>query len=308
MTNVSGAIWRRRMQDLSRNVGKSHAPLFAPLVFGAAAQIEAISVPEMVRNSTRLRKNVSELRRMLGLSAVVCTVPSLMEVEALGAAVNSEVWPPVLSPEPGFDFTGIAIDPARLQSSPRLAASIDMVRQCAGADRDEPVISVALTGPATLAAQLRSASSVGGAIDDGAIYECVGSLLAVLVRLYAEAGVHLIQFHESLAPGTAEDDWKTVLGTAGNVARFHRIPPVLVYEQGVPEIVWPMQAIPCFPERAQIQGARAYALALPSDPVQWDLLPGDELDARVMTSTGDLRPDFPLPDLMAHVRRVCAVV
>jgi len=292
------------MQDLSRNVGKPHAPLFAPLVFGAAAQIEAISVSEMVRNSTRLRKNVSELRRMLSLSAVVCAVPSLMEVEAMGGAVNSEVWPPVLLPDPGFDFADIAIDPAVLQSSPRLAASIDMVRQCAVVDRDEPVISVALTGPATLAAQFCSANPERGAIDDGVLYEYVGGLLAALVRLYAEAGAHLIQFHESRGPGDAEDCWKGALGTAGNVGRFHRIPPLLVYEHGAADAVWPMQAVPCVTSSSAVSVSRAHAHAWSGDPANWGSLPGEQHNARVVTSVSEVPPAISLADLMSHVQRV----
>lgn len=301
MEQLPGAVWKRRMQELARNVGRPHAPLFAPLLFGAAAQIEAFSVPEMVCNPTRLRKNLSELRRMLGLPAVVCAVPSLIELEALGRPVDAEVWPPRLVGGAGFALVGSDVDPGALLSSVRLAASIDVVRQFA-ADSSEPVIVAALTGPATLVAQLRSAGVAG---DDEALYEFVGCLLATLVRLYAEAGAHLIQMHESHGPAEAREHWQGALGTAGNVARFHRVPPLLVFNEGVAETAWPMQAVPGIAATAEKPPARAHAQAWVCDPARWGPLPGGEQNERLVTSTAEVASDFALAELMRHVKRVC---
>lgn len=303
MNPIPGAVWRRRMQELARNVGKPHAPLFAPLLFGVAAQIEALAVAGMVRNPTRLRKNVSELRRMLALPAVVCAVPSLMELEALGVPVNAEVWPPQPVTGAEFDLAGAALEPAALLASERLAASLDGVRQFAVADNSEPVIAVALTGPATLVAQLRSARAGG---DDETLYEFAGRLLAVLVRLYAEAGAHLIQLHEAQGPGDAQEPWKGALGTVGNVARFHRIAPLLVYAEDVPDPVWPMQAVPCIPSPGEKPPARAHAHAWVGDPARWGALPDGQKNERVVTSAAEVPADFALAELMNHVRRVCA--
>lgn len=290
------------MQELARNVGKPHPPMFAPLLLGVAAQIEALAVPEMVRNPTRLRKNVSELRRMLELPAVFCATPSLIELEALGVPVNAEVWPPQQQSAAAFDLRAARLEPGALLASARFAAAVDVARQF-GADSSEPVIAVALSGPATLVAQLRSANAGG---DDETIYEFVGRLLAVLVRLYAEAGAHLIQLHESQTPGDAEEHWKGALGTAGNVARFHRIPPLLVYAEGVNEPLWPMQAVPSIFSPAEKPPARAHAHAWSGDPLRWGALPGGQKNERVVTSATEVPADFALAELMNHVRRVCA--
>lgn len=301
MDTIPGALWRRRMQEMARNVGKPHPPMFAPLLMGVAAQIEALAVPEMVRNPTRLRKNVFELRRMLELPAVFCAVPSLIELEALGVPVNAEIWPPRQVPGAEFDMAAARLEPETLLASERFAAAIDVVRQF-GADSSEPVIAVALTGPATLVAQLRLANAGG---DDENIYEFVGRLLAVLVRLYAEAGANLIQLHESQTPGDAEEHWKGALGTAGNVARFHRIPPLLVYAEDIVEQSWPMQAVPSI-SSTEKPPARAHAHAWSGDPLRWGTLPGGQKNERVVTSATEVPADFALAELMNHVRRVCA--
>lgn len=301
MDPIPGAVWRRRMQELARNVGKPHAPMFAPLLLSVAAQIEALAVPEMVCNSTRLRKNLSELRRMLDLPAVFCAVPSLIEMEALGAAVNADVWPPLQRAGAAFDLASVNLEPEALLVSERLAAAIDVVRQF-GADSSEPVIAVALTGPATLVAQLRAFNAAG---DDEAVYEFVGRLLAVLVRLYAEAGAHLIQLHETQTPGEAEEHWKGALGTAGNVARFHRIPPLLVYAEEICEPLWPMQAVPGIASVAK-PPPRAHAHAWTANPLRWEVLPGGQKNERVVTTSAEVPVDFALAELMGQVRRVCA--
>ena len=270
-----GSLWRRRMQDLSRNVGKPHAPLFAPLTLAASAQIEAISVDEMVLDATRLRKNVSEMRRILGLEVVVCAVPSAMERECIGATVTSD-------------------------SHPRLAASLEAVRQIASADSSEPVLVAALTGPATLLAQMRAA---GADRDSEAAFDAIGGALATLVRLYAEAGVHVLQLHESVLPDEADlDHWKGALGTAGNVARFHRVPALLVLQSAPPSLSWPAQMVAC-PTHAQHAGAmpRAHGRAWSADPASWPRLPGDNAGERYVTTVADLPADMPVAMIKSWV-------
>lgn len=300
---VTGAVWRKRMQDLSRNVGRPHAPLFAPLALAAAAQIEAIPVAEMVRDATRLRKNASEMRRILGLSAVVCAVPSAMELEAVGAAVSDD-WPPRVIGVPG----GVLgeLDVAAITASPRLRASVEATRQIAAADASEPVLVAALTGPATLRAQLRTA----GALTDAETgYDYVGRLLATLARLYAEAGVHVLQLHETVLPDEAEvDEWKGALGTAGNVARFHRIPPLLVFDNAGLAPPWPAQAVAC-PTPQQHAGAmpRAHGRAWSVGVSAWPpgQLANEAASERYVTTVADLPADTPVASLKASVERVC---
>jgi len=284
---VTGSVWRKRMQDLSRNVGKPHAPLFAPLALAAAAQVEAIPVAQMVRDATRLRKNVTEMRRILGLDAAVVCVPSAMELEAVGAQVSSD-WPPRVVGGPAAAFGEIDVDALALH--PRVHASLEATRQIAAADTSEPVIVAALTGPATLLHQLRAADvSIGS--DTG--YEYVGRLLATLTRLFAEAGAHVLQLHESVSIHEDDvDEWKGALGTAANVARFHRVPPLLVLSADCVPPAWPAQTVAC-PTLGQAgTTSRAHGRAWGIDPDAWPTLGGETAGERYVTTTADLPADL----------------
>lgn len=300
---TSAAVWRRRLQELARGAGKPHEPMFAPLLLGVAAQVDAITVQDMVRDATLLRKGVADLRRMLRLSALTCAVPSLMEFEALGGKVDASVWPPRAIAGSTLGLSALDLEPDALQRAARLSASVDAVRQLATADTSEPVIVVALTGPATLVMQLRAAAPAGG--DAEALYELAGRLLAVLVRLYCEAGAHLVQLHEQVLPGADKDHWKGALGTAGNVARFHRVPSLLVMAEELSPPAWPPQAVPCPAlDAAPLPASRAQAQCWRADPPAWPVVPRQAGPARLITTASDLPTTLPLAELLAQVQRV----
>jgi acetophenone carboxylase len=270
------------MQDLSRSVGKPHAPLFAPLLFGVSAQIESIAPEAMARDATRLRKNVGELRRVLGLDAVYCVAPGEAEARAIG---------PV----------GAEVSTETVARDENIAASLEAVRQWQ-ADASAPVIVAALHGPMILLKKLRAA---GCDASDEASLQHIGRGLAAIVRAFAEAGVHAVQLHDE-APGSEVlvELWKGALGTAGNVARFHRVPPLLVVG-GATINGWPAQAIPC-PTREQHAGAlsRPHGRAWSAEPDQWSRLPGEAAAERIVTTVAEVRGDIEIGALLANVRRI----
>jgi len=275
-------MWRKHMQDLSRGVGRPHTPLFAPLLFGVAAQLEAIAPEAMAQDPTRLRKNVGELRRMLRTDAVFCSAPSDAEATLLNAV--------------GTDLT-----PEQITAHPRLGASLESIHQWQ-ADLSEPVIAAALTGPASIAAALRAS---GCHEDPELLFDHIGRGLAVIGRLFCEAGIHLLQWHETVAPAGEEIDfWKGALGTAGNVARFHRVPPVLVLNTASTP-PWPPQAVPC-PSTSQHANPmpRPHGRAWPSEPEQWLALPGGDTNERLVTTLAEVPTQTNAATLLADVRRV----
>lgn len=274
-------MWRKRMQDLSRAAGRPHVPLFAPVLFGVSAQIEAIDPQEMARDATRIRKNVGELRRMLKTDVVFCCAPGDAEAQAIGASVGE-----------GID--------EQLARHERIAASLEAVRQWQ-ADVSEPVVGAALQGPASLVAALRRA---GATEDDESAFDRVGRGLAALARLFCEAGVHLLQWHETVPHSEEQSDfWKGALGTAGNVARFHRVPPMLVMDTASPP-AWPAQAVAC-PTLDQHAGPmpRPHGRAWSSDPAKWPALPGETASERIVTTVAEVPAQVDVAALLAEVRR-----
>lgn len=272
-------MWRKRMQDLSRSAGKPHTPLFAPMLFGIAAQIESISPQAMASDPTKLRKNLGELRRILGLDAVYCLAPGEAEAKALGP-VGSEV---------GLES---------IVRQANIAASLEAVHQWC-ADASEPVIIAAMHGPATL---LKSLRVEGCEAADAAALRHVGRGLAAIVRAFAEAGVHVVQFHDDAPPAGAVEAWTGALGTAGNVARFHRVPLLLVLASAAVDPP-PLQAIPCPTRDQHPPTSRPHGRAWPAMPDQWSRLPGDTATERIVTTVAEVHGDTTIASLFAGVRR-----
>lgn len=275
-------MWRKRMQDLSRGVGRPHPPLFAPMLFGIAAGIESITPEAMAHDGTRLRKNVGELRRMLRTDTLFCCVPGAADVDAVRASRGPDLA-------------------TRIVTQPRWAAALDAARQWQ-ADTTEPLVVAALPGPATLVRGLRQGGLDG---EDELLFEEVGAALAALARAFCEAGTQVLQWHESVPPDEHQiDHWKGALGTAGNVARFHRAVPLLVVD-APSSPGWPPQAVAA-PTSAQHPGAmpRPHGRAWGADPNQWPELPGEGTTERIVTTTGEVPAAIEIATLLAQVRRV----
>jgi acetophenone carboxylase len=285
------------MSGLARGVGKPHSPLFMPLLHGVAAEIDALPVVDFVNDATKLRKGLSELRKVLGTCAIICAVPSAMEAEALGAEVGMEVWPPVVGRGPGAAISGIDDPVATLLENSRVRASLDATRQLADLEPGDVVLAAVLTGPATLLAQL------GMSAPDEDIYEFIGRAIAGLARLYAEAGIHALVLHEAVVP-SAFDAWRGALGPIANMARFHRVAPLLVFEREPPaDDAWPAQLVACPPAgQGGSFAGRAHGLAWPGDPAAWgDALPDGDDNTRVVLTTGEPGSDVRIETLRTQI-------
>ena len=281
------ALWRRRLSELGRGVGKPHGPLFAPLLYGVSAQIEALPAAEVTADPTRLRKALLELGRVLGTSALYVSAPSCMEAEAFGATVDRTTWPPKITAPVEEGALALTEFDDVWSASPHLDASLEVAARLAAEGADDALPLAALTGPATLLAEAFGNAAIGA--EEG--YDFAGRALSALARRYAQSGVAGFLVCERVAP-TDPAAWKAALNTLGNVAKFHRLPVLLSFGADVaPE--WPASMVPC-PNEAP-GGAKPFGLTIAADPAAWtaDGLAG----ARVLVSSGEVRADFPIDAL-----------
>ncbi|HLY58773.1 MAG TPA: hypothetical protein VKS60_24640 [Stellaceae bacterium] len=283
MNNAARVPWRRRMSELSRGVGKPHPPLFAPVLWSVACQVEAMEPAAFTADPTKLTRGLVELARALQLEAVVTACPAGMEAEALGAAVDRNSWPPRAIAGTGRKLLDTEDFETIGTRSPALNAAIEATRRIAARERDETVILVALTGPAALQAELAAPS------DEPVAYETIARALAALTRGFAEAGANAILLCERMLPAD-DEGWTGAMRTIANIAKFHRIPTLLSFgDRSSPEI-WPGFVIPCPASGSALPQARPCGVAIDPDPGRWSQAMADAGDARIAVTSAEVSP------------------
>lgn len=278
---IEGADWRRRLTDLGRGAPKPHPPLFAPMLFTAAADIDAINPSEFAGDPTKIVKGASELTRMLGLKVAFTGVPCGMLAEAFGASLDRVTWPPKFVAAPSVDVADIADFENVWQRSPLLAASLESTKRLAGVVNG-PMIFVAFEGPARLCSDLFPNEGLSERTADFA-----GRTLAALLREFAQAGVAAIVLVEG--DGFGSELWNGAARTIGNVARFHRLPlfAFTVSSAAGSEITPPL--IPCVAPGMRPPGPRPYAIVLPKEADNWGNADISATDAKLLTTKGEVR-------------------
>lgn len=290
------APWRRRLSELGRGVGKPHAPLFAPLLYGVASQIEALPPAEVTADPTRLGKCLVELKRVMGTSVLVTAAPTGMEAEALGATVDHQTWPPKITAFANQGVLALADFDDIWSRSEALSASLEVTKRLASTQSGEPVLLAALAGPAALLRELL------GDADGHEAWEFAGRALSALSRQFAQAGAHAILLVENAVPANAEG-WSGALNTIGNIARFHRIPALLAFRADEP-VNWPASNIACPSIANESALAKPHGLTVSADPAQWGELAGATGSARVVVTASEVAADFSIEAL----REACETV
>jgi acetophenone carboxylase len=286
--------WRRRLSELGRGVGRPHAPLFAPLLYGVAAQIEALPPAEVTADPTLLAKNLVELGRALGTAALVVVAPSALEAEALGADVDRDTWPPrIIAPAASTvletaDFDGL------WSRAEGLDASLEACRRLVSTQDAETPLIAALTGPAALLEDL-----FGGTPEAPEAWDFAGRALASLAREFAQRGAAALLLCERRPPAVPAA-WSAALGTLANVARFHRIPALLAFDDAAPED-WPSATVACPPPGMAPADDRPHGLVVPAEPADWTDLAACRGDARVIVTAREVPADTPFELLVDQV-------
>lgn len=285
------APWRRRLSELGRGVGKPHAPLFSPLLYGVAAQIEALPPADVTADPTRLGKCLVELRRVLGTASFIVSAPTAMEAEALGATVDREVWPPKIVDVAPQDVIALTSFDEVWPRSEALAASLEITQRLAKTLTGEPVILAALTGPASLLAELLGEDASPG--PDA--YEFVGRALSALSRQFAQSGASALLICERRLPSDLVG-WNAALATIANIARFHRIPALLAFDDVVPA-EWPAATLACPAPEYEAAMQKPHGLTVSRDPQSWAGLVGNTGSARAVFTAREVAADFSIEAL-----------
>jgi acetophenone carboxylase len=284
MSAADNVPWRRRLSELGRGVGKPHAPLFAPLLYGVASQIEALPPAEVTADPTRLGTCLAALRRATGTAPFVVAAPTGMEAEALGAVVDRQTtWPPQVTAGAGDGVIELADFDDVWARSEALAASLETCKRLSATQQNEPVLLAALTGPASLLSEL-----LGGGAPAAAAYEFAGRALSALSRQFAQSGASAILLCERVPPADVAA-WTAALNTIANIARFHRIPALLAFDAGLSPTEWPSATVAC-PSIGQ-QGVvreKPQAPVVAPHPAAWADLPGTTGTARAVFTARDV--------------------
>jgi acetophenone carboxylase len=273
---------RARVRLLARS-GRAQPGLFAPLVLAQAAEIEALPLEEFLGNPTKLAKGLIALHQALATDAVVTAGADGLLAEAAGAELDWSTYPPAVVSPPA---TGGSLPPEladRAAAHPRVEAAVEATARLATTVPGDPVLVAALTGPATLAAQLGGEWFAGAAGEGNpeveAFMEAVGQVALAVTRRFLEAGANLVVLVEEKAPPEpVQEAWRSAVTPLANVTRFHQGAPVMVFESAAAD---PAASPPtiglCAPEGATVAGPanRVRGVALPPDPKQWTAPAGE---------------------------------
>lgn len=293
VSEIAGIDWNRRMADLGRGAPTAHPPLFAPMLFAVAAEIEAIAPAEFVSDPTKIVKGSSELSRVLGLRAAFTGVPCGMVAEALGARLDRSTWPPKAAAPSSDVVTDVDSFAHVWPRSPLLAASLEATRRlaCAG---NGPLPFIALDGPGRVARQLFPEEGLSERTS-----EFAGRALAALVRDLAEAGAGGVVLVDE---PTEQPAYRiSAMRTIGNVARFHRRPLFSITLGAATEE--PPTAIPCVENASGRPAARAFGTVLPAAPAAWAAV-AFEAPGRLVTTAEEVSHANSIETLTSAVRSV----
>lgn len=206
-------------------------PLFLPIVFSHAARIENLPLRAFLPNPTKITQSLRQLRAHLRSDGVTCYFDPFLEAGALGAVLE---WGPAAAASIRWPRNPLNCDSPSADELPkrgRIPVAVEVIRRMKSLLRDEALLTVGLSGPFSLAAQLaRSASNAGSEqnIPPSAI-ELASATITPIATAFLEAGANAVFLREDV-PRAKENlqDWASHLATTVNIIRFYEALPVLL--------------------------------------------------------------------------------
>ena len=272
-------------------------PLFLPIVFSLGAKVENVPLGVFLWNPTKISSALRQLRTHLRADGVACYCDPYLEVEALGATLQSKAddqAPTIHWPHPvriGELPEGLR-SPEEAAISGRVPVAVEVIRRMKALANRDFLLMAGVTGPLTLAARITQLEKRGflrwDDISEAAL-ELAGSVATQMASKFLEAGADLIIIQEKIVPAlSAEscDAWANLLGPTINVVRFYEALPLLLFLCGpFPQEHWNMilrqnwNGVKCAPADVITSRRRkglpedegtAFGIALPLDAVGLD--------------------------------------
>lgn len=206
-------------------------PLFLPIVFSHAARIENLPLRAFLGNPTKIAQALRQLRSYLRSDGVTCYFDPFLEAEALGATLE---WGSGAQPSIRWARNPLDGDLPPADDVPkrgRIPVAVEVIRRMKSLLRDETLLTVGLSGPFSLAAQLMRPALNAGSEEKipASALEFASAALTPVATAFLEVGAKVIFLREDLPPGAGSiQDWASHLATTINVIRFYEALPVLL--------------------------------------------------------------------------------
>lgn len=205
-------------------------PLLMPVVFNLGARLENVPLREFLANPTKLSNALRQIRATLQVDGIWCYFDPLLEIEALGAKLDWTSEPAQwMNRSDGSGLLAALGSADQILRKSRVPVVVEVLKRARVMLKDEPALTVRVTGPLTLAAQLAGNAQF---LDAELVDRCA-EITSALVKAYLDVGADVIFVVENVLPiRTSEfrDFWAGLLDPIFNVTRFYEALPVLVLD------------------------------------------------------------------------------
>lgn len=264
---------RRRLRNLVKRRQSIALPLFFPLMYAVAAQIEGVDELDLLSNATKLSNSLTALHGITEVDGIVCFKTNHEVSEALGAKIEWDSYPPnAASPAVDVGAVGDSVLQGILRH-PRVDSGLEVIRRLTQTIKGDPVLIAVLAGPATLAMELSGSRGISPEL-----METAGSITTALSRAFCEAGAHLILLKECTSSLPGMDNaraWHAALTTVANVAGFFGVLPIILFNRQSDELAVAYGKQPvaglCSDAVEAAQSTAAIVHCLDCTPADWQL-------------------------------------
>jgi uroporphyrinogen-III decarboxylase len=210
-------------------------PLLMPMVFSLGARLENLALREFQSNPTKIANALRQIRSVLKVDGVTCYFDPFLEAEALGCKREwraDNTCTLKCPPFSGVDsLRGKLISPDRVPEKSNVPVATEVIRRLRTLLKDEPALTVRITGPCNLAAQLVAYDRVEDQ-ELQKVTEFAAEVTASVAKSFLEAGADVVFLVEDSLPEMASDVCQTyasLLAPIVNLIRFYEAMPVLLF-------------------------------------------------------------------------------